>query len=187
MSRHITRYSRLAPYLLAASLLLSGCATVDQAIGSLGSALDTTNDILSGDFRTIGHATPVTLRQINTDWRQNEITAQKKYSQTLLSIPGIVTHVSKAEKATATLQKQKVFTVGFRDPGNSKCIGLAYTRDDLAVQEKTVSALKTGDRIRVVAVMDDHVGSLVTAIHCNFSFSKAKISLEPANRQAAKP
>lgn len=175
MRHHYTRYILL----ICLPLVSAGCATLDTTLGNVGNVLDTTTDVLSGDFRSLGNATPVTLNQIHADWKKNELNAQKKYAQTTLNIPGIVTRVSKASVITNTNRSQQVFVVYFRDPSNNSCNGIAHTRDDLAPQEALLSRLNAGDRIRITAVIDNHIGSVVTSTSCTFSFSKAKIMTEP--------
>lgn len=74
---------------------LGGCASVDQLMGNISNTLDSTGDVLSGDFRAVATAIPVTLNQIWTEWKKNEVNASKKYLRTRLSIPGIVISVSR--------------------------------------------------------------------------------------------
>lgn len=172
----IRELSRLVSLFFA--LLISACTTLDTTLSNVGSALDTTNDILSGDFRGFTSPTQTTLSQIHADWRRNELNAQKKYSQTVLAIPGIVTRVSKSTIITDTHRQQPVFMIAFRDPKNSQCNGIAYMRDDLPQNAKVVSQINAGDRILVTGVMENHVGSVVSATSCSFSFKKAKIMVD---------
>lgn len=171
--------------LLVAGVALGGCASLDQVMGSISSTLDATGDVLSGDFRTIGTATPVTLNQIWTEWKKNEVNASKKYLRTQLSIPGIVISVS---KTSSSMIKEQQFSVIFRDPSNKSCRGVAYTRDALMVQEKRISNLSAGDRIRITAVMEDQLGSVVSANanNCFYSFAKARFAPETATASAGK-
>ncbi len=175
---------------MAMGIALGGCASLDQislgqVMGGISQTLDTTGDVLSGDFRSIASATPVTLNQIWTDWKKNEVTASKKYLRTQLSIPGIVISVS---KTSSSVVREQQFSVIFRDPTNKQCRGVAYTRDALMVQEKKVSNLGAGDRIRITGVMQDQLGSVVSAdaSSCFFSFAKATFQPDAGSKQAAK-
>ncbi|MFZ5756152.1 MAG: OB-fold protein [Pseudomonadota bacterium] len=167
---------RLLLLVLPATLLLSGCKALDALDGALDTfddGLHATGDALSGDLRPLAGATRITLPQLWAEWKKNAINAQDKYQRTRLTVPGIVTGLS---KTTANAMAPAQFVVYFRDPSDGRCTGVATTRDDLLVQKKRVSALAAGDRIEFTGVLDDHTGSVMTATRCVFSFSKVQFA-----------
>ena len=151
--------------------MLAGCQTLDTALAKTGSVLDTTGDILSGDFRGLGAAKQATLSEIWTDWQQNEVTAKQKWDAQRITVPGVITRITK----TDSIGFQNQIAVIFRDPTNSKCSGQGLTRDDLKVNADKISGLKAGDKVTVTGVLGTTASKWSDQGSCWFSFDKAEI------------
>lgn len=160
--------------LLLAAVALSGCETVSTA-------LDSTGDVLNGDFRLLANAKPATLSDIWQDWKQNEVMAKEKWDQQAVVVPGIVTRITKTGIIAQTYgNPQNQIAVIFQDPTNAKCTGEGITRDDLLVNQKMIAKLKTGDRVKVTGVLGTSaaVYNNTNGDSCWFAFQKAKIELD---------
>lgn len=152
-------------------LALTGCQALDTALSATGSVLDKTGDVLSGDLRGLAPAKQATLTEIWTDWQQNEVTAKRKWDSQRITVPGVITRITK----TGDIVFQNQIAVIFRDPTNSKCTGQGLTRDDLKVNADKISNLKVGDRITVTGVLGTSASKWSDQNSCWFSFSKAEI------------
>jgi hypothetical protein len=164
----------------SAILALCGC---DAAMTKVSGALDTTGDVLHGDFRLLANAKPTTLNEIWQDWKQNEVMAKDKWDQHAVVVPGIITRITKTGVVVQTYgNPQNQIVVIFRDPTNAQCTGEGITRDDLLVNEKKIANLKTGDRINVTGVLGTAAAKFNNANgnSCYFSFQKANIELATA-------
>lgn len=162
--------------LYLAILGLSGCET-------MSTALDTTGDVLHGDFRLLSNAKPATLNEIWQDWKQNEVMAKDKWDQHAVVVPGIITRITKTGVLAQTYGgPQNQIAVIFSDPTNAQCTGEGITRDDLMVNEKKIANLKTGDHIKVTGVLGTAAAEFnnTNANSCWFSFQKAEIELVTA-------
>jgi hypothetical protein len=162
--------------LLIAALALNGCET-------MSTALDSTGDVLSGDFRLLANAKPATLSQIWQDWKQNEVMAKEKWDQQAVVVPGTVTRITKTGIVVQTYgNPQNQIAVVFQDPTNPKCTGQGITRDDLLVNQKMIAKLKTGDHVKVTGVLGTTASQFSSASgdSCFFTFQKAKIEVVPA-------
>lgn len=153
------------------AVLLSGCQTLDTALAKTGSVLDATGDILSGDLRGLGAARQATLTEIWNDWQQNEVTAKRKWDAQRITVPGVITRITK----TDSIGFQNQIAVIFRDPTNSKCSGQGLTRDDLKVNADKISNLKAGDKVTVTGVLGTSASKWSDQGSCWFSFDKAEI------------
>jgi hypothetical protein len=161
---------------LFVGMALSGCAGVSNV-------LDSTGDVLNGDFRLLADAKPATISEIWQDWKQNEVMAKDKWDQKAVVVPGIVERITKTGIVVQTYgNPQNQIAVIFQDPTNSQCTGQAITRDDLMVNQKMVANLKTGDRVKVTGVLgtDASTYSGASGTNCSFTFQKAKIELASA-------
>lgn len=152
------------------TLLLSGCATLDNAMSVVDDTINGASDVASGDLRAIAGVKQATLGEIWKEWQANEVAAQKKCSSQKLAVPGVVTRVTSSGGALGGNQ----FVVFFKDPKNAKCVGSATTRDALMVNEKRVSALKTGGKVTVSGVLAN-TASMWSSNTCSFVFEKSKI------------
>lgn len=164
--------------LLLAALTLNGCET-------MSTVMDSTGDVLHGDFRLLDNAKPATLSEIWQDWKQNEIMAKEKWDQKAVVVPGIVTRITKTGQLAQTYgSPQNQIAVIFQDPTNAKCTGQGITRDDLLVNEKMIAKLKTGDHVKVTGVLgtDASKFSGANGDSCWFTFQKAKIELATATK-----
>ena len=164
--------------ILLAGFALSGCA-------SMSNALDSTGDVLNGDFRLLADAKPATLSEIWQDWKQNEVMAKDKWDQKAVVVPGIVTRITKTGIITQTYgNPQNQIAVIFQDPTNPQCTGQGITRDDLMVNQKMIAKLKTGDHVKVTGVLgtDASKFSGASGTTCWFTFQKAKIELATATK-----
>lgn len=153
-------------------MALTGCQTLDSALSATGGVLDKTGDILSGDFRGLAPAKQATLTEIWNDWQQNEVTAKRKWDTQRITVPGIITRITK----TDTIVSQNQIAVIFRDPSNAKCTGQGLTRDDLKVNADKISNLKVGDRVTVTGVLGTSASKWSDQGQCWFSFDKAVIA-----------
>ena len=159
--------------LYLAILVLSGCET-------MSTALDTTGDVLHGDFRLLANAKPATLNEIWQDWKQNEVMAKEKWDQQAVVVPGIITRITKTGVLAQTYgSPQNQIAVIFSDPTNPQCTGEGITRDDLIVNEKKIANLKTGDHVKVTGVLGTDAAKYnnTNGNSCWFSFEKANIEL----------
>jgi hypothetical protein len=154
-----------------AMFALTGCQALDGALAKTGSMLDHTGDVLSGDFRGLGAAKQATLTEIWTDWQQNEVTAKDKWDSQRITVPGVITRITK----TGAIVSQNQIAVIFRDPTNSKCTGQGLLRDDLLVNANKIKNLKVGDRISVTGVLGTTASKWSDQKSCWFSFDKAEI------------
>jgi PBP1b-binding outer membrane lipoprotein LpoB len=75
-----TKKKYTAATLLIAALL-GGCTSMDGAMSSTSDFLDTTGDVLSGDFRGLTAAQRTTMTEMAVDWKQNENNAKKKWDE----------------------------------------------------------------------------------------------------------
>ena len=162
-----------AGLLCLATVAICGCETVDTA-------LNTTGDVLHGDFRLLANAKPATLNEIWQDWKQNEVMAKEKWDQHAVVVPGIITRITKTGVLAQTYgNPQNQIAVIFRDPTNPQCTGEGITRDDLLVNEKKIANLKTGDHVKVTGVLGTAAAKFnnTNGDSCWFSFQKATIEL----------
>lgn len=159
--------------------MLSGCASFDDTMGDIDSA------IMKGDFRGFSKAKTVTLAQICKDFESNEVAAKKKWGREQLGIPAVIVAVSKSESSISS-----EFAVNFRDLNDSKITAVAYTRNDLKSNEDKVMALQKGSKIKVVAVLNTDVSSYGYGT-CSFRFDRVKFeplaTKAPASVKPAKP
>ncbi|HWU76917.1 MAG TPA: hypothetical protein VN043_10445 [Rhodanobacter sp.] len=163
-----------AGMILLAALALNGCET-------MSTALDSTGDVLSGDFRLLANAKPATLSEIWQDWKQNEVMAKDKWDQQAVVVPGIITRITKTGILAQTYgNPQNQIAVVFQDPTNAQCTGQGITRDDLMVNQKMIANLKTGDHVKVTGVLGTNASQFSSASggSCAFTFQKAKIELD---------
>jgi hypothetical protein len=166
-----------ATFLIAT--LLGGCTSMDGAMSSTSDFLDTTGDVLSGDFRGLTAAQRTTMTEMAVDWKQNENNAKKKWDERRLVVTGIVTRVTHSD---GFVGKPGKYVIVFKELSNPKCIGVATTRDDLMVNDKRTSVYKTGDRIDVTGVLQTRADVDSDGAACHFAFEHASFALNTAPR-----
>ncbi|MBP0628768.1 MULTISPECIES: hypothetical protein [unclassified Cupriavidus] len=170
---------------LALASLLAGCESMDGAMSGISGALDSTGDVLSGDFRMLADPKQASLGDIWTDWKKNEITAKKKWDQQAILVSGTVTRITRVD-GLAGVSSDKI-AVYFKDSVNPSCTGKALMRDALMVNQKKISNLSTGDKINVTGVLatSDSEWAQNSNTECYFAFSKSKIEPAPATTASA--
>lgn len=169
---------------LALAGLLTGCESMDGAMSSVGSVLDGTGDVLSGDFRMLADAKPATLGDIWSDWKKNEITAKKKWDSQAILVSGTISRITRVDGGYKGTDSIAVY---FKDSTSPQCTGKAITRDAMLVNQKKISNLQTGDKINVTGVLATSDSEFYNDSNkeCYFAFSKAKIEAAPAAAPAA--
>lgn len=172
--------------------LLAGCESMDSTMSSIGTFMDGADDVANLDFRMLADAQPASLGDIWSDWKKNEITAKKKWDKQAIQVNGTVARVTKVDGLSSSSDKIAVY---FKDEANPQCTGKALMRDALIVNEKRISNLNTGDKIKVTGVLATRDSEMANNSNttCYFAFAKSKIeplpatTAAPASAPAAKP
>jgi len=142
---------------LLSFISLGGCAAFDDGFYDVG-------DALKGDLRGFGTKAQTTLAKICQDLQSNQVSGVKKWSQTMVSIPAVVTQVS---------QSGNSYAVAFRDVKGGKHTGVAYTRSANVANEEKISGMSAGDKIFVLGTLSPQ-GSSLNGKTCALRFDKAR-------------
>lgn len=167
---------------LALAGLLAGCESVDGTMSSIGTFMDGADDVANLDFRMLADAKPASLGDIWSDWKKNEIAAKKKWDKQAIQVTGSVARITKVDGLSSSGDKIAIY---FKDEVNPQCTGKALMRDALIVNEKRISNLQTGDKIKVTGVLATRDSEMANNSNTNCYFAFAKSKIEPIVPAAA--